>query len=121
MTIPLIVQAVKHGAVYPHKMWFIYGLEGGEWWEWDGVKTNTNCSKEDMKRFLHKAITVVPNFDGEMQRRQPNGEEVCSYVDSSVCACMVCKCAHKCVQNVSLAMATTHLISISLKSPGLAR
>ena len=52
------------------------------------MTTNTNCSKEDMKRFLHKAITVVPNFDGEMQRRRPNGEEVCMCVDSSVCACI---------------------------------
>ena len=74
-----VAQAVQLGAVYPRKMWFIYGMEGGEWWEWDGVASRTNCSKEDMNRFLDKAITVVPNFDGEMERGQPKEQEVCMH------------------------------------------
>ena len=64
--------------MYPRKMWFLYGMEGGEWWEWEGVASTVNCTKEEMKRFLHRAITVVPIFDGEMRRGQPKGEEVCT-------------------------------------------
>ena len=75
-----VVQAVQRGAMYPRKLWFIYGMEGGEWWEWDGVASRTNCSKEDMKRFLDRAITVVPSFDGEMESRQPKGQEVCTHM-----------------------------------------
>ena len=91
------MQAIQLGAVYPHKLWVIYGMEGGEWWEWDGVASTVNCSKEDVKRFLHKAITVVPNFDGEMQRRQPNGEEVCV----QVCMCCIMLCNVMCIYMVA--------------------
>ena len=42
------------------------------------VDVNVNCTKEDMKRFLNKAITVVPNFDGEMASDQPTDEKVCA-------------------------------------------
>ena len=59
-------------------MWFLYGMEGGEWWEWEGVATTVNCTKEEIKSFLHRAITVVPNFDWEMIRGKPKGEEVCA-------------------------------------------
>ena len=73
-----LLQAVQNDAVYPNKMWFLYGMEGGEWWEWEGVDVRVNCTKEDMKRFLNKAITVVPNFDGEMANEQPTDEKVCA-------------------------------------------
>ena len=89
-----LLQAVQIDAVYPNKMWFLYGMEGGEWWEWEGVDVNVNCTKEDMKRFLNKAITVVPNFDGEMASEQPTDEEVCA---SALYWIWVCICGGACV------------------------
>ena len=58
-------QAVQIDAVYPNKMWFLYGMEGGEWWEWEGVEVRVNCTKEDMKRFLDKAILWCPTLMGK--------------------------------------------------------
>ena len=64
------MQAVKLSAVYPQKLWIIYGMEGGAWWEWN-LATPTNCSNEEVKKFLDKAITIVPRFDGAVRGRQP--------------------------------------------------
>lgn len=59
-------QAVQLGAVYPNKLWVLYGMEGGAWWEWE-LATPTKCSNKEVKKFLDKAITIVPLFDGEVK------------------------------------------------------
>ena len=75
----MLMQAVKLGAVYPKKVWILYGMEGGAWWEWD-VKTQTNCSNAEVKQFLDKAITIVPLFDGEMKGRHPTARKAKVYI-----------------------------------------
>ena len=69
------MQAVKHGAVYPNKLWVLYGMEGGAWWEWE-LDTPTECSNEEVKKFLDKAITIVPLFDGEVKGSAPTTRNV---------------------------------------------
>ena len=77
----LWLQAIKSGAVYPKKLWVIYGMEGGAWWEWD-LDTQTKCSNAEVKQFLDKAITIVPLFDGEVKGRKPTAANPKVYIMS---------------------------------------
>ena len=66
------LQAIRVGAVYPKKVWILYGMLGGAWWDWGPpAYTLTDCSSGEIKQFLDKAITIVPLFDGEVKGRQP--------------------------------------------------
>ena len=58
--------------MYPNKLWILYGMSGGAWWNWGPPDaTLTDCSSGEIKQFLDKAITIVPLFDGEVKGREP--------------------------------------------------
>ena len=86
----IFLQAIRLGAVYPNKLWILYGMAGHAWWNLGPpASTRTDCNSGEIKQFLDKAVTIVPLFNGEIKGRMPNATDMKVYISIHMCVLFV--------------------------------